>query len=63
MQQVINCNERAREVVVTQNLGGKQLGRSFHFDKVCLQKLFCPQDAQPVESPGLHSACLQSTFS
>ena len=34
MQQVITCNERAREVVVSQNLGGKQLGRSFHFDKV-----------------------------
>ena len=34
MQQVITCSERAREVIVSQNLGGKQLGRSFHFDKV-----------------------------
>ncbi|BDA48169.1 Kinesin-like protein KIN-5C [Coccomyxa sp. Obi] len=32
--QVITCNERAREVTVSQNVGGKQLGRSFHFDKV-----------------------------
>ena len=33
-QQVISCNERAREVTVSQNVGGKHLGRSFHFDKV-----------------------------
>ena len=33
---MITCNERAREVVVSQNVGGKQLGRSFHFDKVKL---------------------------
>lgn len=32
--QVITCNERAREVVVSQNVGGKALGRTFHFDKV-----------------------------
>ncbi|EIE18562.1 kinesin-domain-containing protein [Coccomyxa subellipsoidea C-169] len=32
--QVITCNERAREVTVSHNVGGKQLGRSFHFDKV-----------------------------
>jgi hypothetical protein len=36
VQQVITCNERAREVVVSQNVGSKQLGRSFHFDKVKL---------------------------
>jgi len=34
VQQVITCNERAREVVVSQSMGGKTLGRSFHFDKV-----------------------------
>ena len=34
MQQVITCNERAREVIVSQSMGGKTLGRSFHFDKV-----------------------------
>ena len=33
-QQVITCNERAREVTLSQNVGGKHLGRAFHFDKV-----------------------------
>lgn len=32
--QVISCNEGAREVTVFQSVGGKTLGRSFHYDKV-----------------------------
>lgn len=31
---MINCNEAAREVTVYQSVGGKTLGRSFHYDKV-----------------------------
>jgi len=48
VHQVITCNERAREVVVSQSMGGKTLGRSFHFDKVgncrCLPSpyRYCP---------------------
>ncbi len=55
VQQVINCNERAREVVVTQNVGGKQLGRSFHFDKVCLGRIFSQfRESKPNVRTGLH---------
>lgn len=32
--QVIQCNEAAREATFYQNVGGKSLGRSFHFDRV-----------------------------
>lgn len=32
--QVIRCNEAAREVTLYQHVGGKALGRTFHFDKV-----------------------------
>ena len=32
--QVISVNEAAREVTLYQSVGSKQLGRSFHFDKV-----------------------------
>ena len=31
---MIKCDEAAREVTLTQNVGGKQLGRTYHFDKV-----------------------------
>ncbi|KAK9822824.1 hypothetical protein WJX81_005423 [Elliptochloris bilobata] len=39
--QVIACNEAAREVTLYQSVGSKQLGRSFHFDKV-----FAPESGQ-----------------
>ncbi|KAK9807071.1 hypothetical protein WJX73_000118 [Symbiochloris irregularis] len=32
--QVVTCNEAAHEATLFQNIGGKSLGRSFHFDKV-----------------------------
>jgi kinesin family protein 11 len=32
--QVIKCDEANREVTLTQHQGGKQLGRTYHFDKV-----------------------------
>lgn len=40
--QVITCNEAAREATLYQTLGGKSLGRSFHFDKVRLPLLLMP---------------------
>ena len=30
---MIHCNEAAREATLYQTVGGKSLGRSFHFDK------------------------------
>ena len=36
------CKEDAKEVLVSQNVGGgKQLERSFHFDKVTMPYVFC----------------------
>lgn len=32
--QVISCNEVLREVTLYQNVGGKQMSRTFRFDKV-----------------------------
>jgi hypothetical protein len=32
--QIIRCNEGAEEVTLYQYVGGKALGRTFHFDKV-----------------------------
>ena len=41
MPQVIKCDEVNREVTLTQHVGGKQLGRTYHFDKV-----FAPHTTQ-----------------
>ena len=44
--QVVQCNEPAREVTLYQNMAGKQLGRTFHFDKVQpLQHCSCDGNA------------------
>lgn len=32
--QVITCNEALREVTLFQNVGGKQMSRTFRFDRV-----------------------------
>ena len=32
--QVVQCSEAAREATLYQSVGGKSLGRSFHFDRV-----------------------------
>ncbi|KAL6781883.1 hypothetical protein ACKKBF_B09830 [Auxenochlorella protothecoides x Auxenochlorella symbiontica] len=32
--QVVKCNEALREITLNQTLGGKQLGRTYHFDRV-----------------------------
>lgn len=34
--QVVKCNEALREITLNQTLGGKQLGRTYHFDRVSL---------------------------
>jgi kinesin family protein 11 len=39
--QVIKCDEAVREVTLTQNINGKQFGRTYHFDKV-----FAPDTTQ-----------------
>lgn len=31
---VVKCNEALREVTLQQNIGGKQIGRTYHFDRV-----------------------------
>lgn len=33
--QVIQCNETLREVTLYQNINGKQMSRTFRYDKVC----------------------------
>lgn len=35
--QVIQCNETLREVTLYQNMNGKQLSRTFRYDKVTTQ--------------------------
>jgi hypothetical protein len=37
--QVIQCNETLREVTLYQNISGKQLSRTFRYDKVCFEQL------------------------
>ena len=39
--QVIQCEEAHREVIMTQQVGGKQFNRTYHFDKV-----FSPETTQ-----------------
>lgn len=32
--QVVKCNEALREITLDQTVGGKQFGRTYHFDRV-----------------------------
>lgn len=37
--QVVACSEPTREVTLSQNVGGKTIGRTYHFDRVRLGAL------------------------
>lgn len=43
--QVISCNEALREVTLYQNVGGKQMSRTFRYDKVQTAPLTMPSHA------------------
>jgi hypothetical protein len=43
--QVISCNEALREVTLYQNVGGKQMSRTFRYDKVQTAPLTMPLHA------------------
>lgn len=39
--QVIQCNDALREVTLYQNVGGKQMSRTFRYDKVSTCSIMC----------------------